>query len=181
MAFHYQNLIQEKDFQYEDMDKRYERVKDYTKICLREFKKKNNIITTRQLWKLAIASSDKAFYTEKAKKIYFNRQEKILIITNILFSDEEKFVTKLFSHYEIDLEKCYKLKDVLNELDRKDEDFLDGTMEGLVRYYIPPFDVIAKDLSMNVNNEFIIYKLMEIMYFNPSILEKAKQKNIGKR
>lgn len=176
MAFHYQNLIQEKDFNYNNFEERYKAIKKYSISKLKEFKSKNHIIAPRHVWECAKRSSNNPIYEYNGKEYKFNnRQEKILIITNILFPDENYFLQKFFK-YNVELENCFKLKCVLNELDRNDKDFLDGTMEGLVRYYIESFDSIAKDLQMSGNNEFIIYKLMEIIYFSPELLEKTKQK-----
>lgn len=178
MAFHYQNLIQEKDFKNEDNLEKYMAIKKYALHSLFEFKITHPIITGKHLWKLAIESSKNASYQNFS---FHTNLDKILIITNILIPDDEYFIQKLISYYHVDLEKCYKLREVFNELDKKDKDFLDGTMEGLVRYYIPNFDVIAQDLKMNINDEFIIYKLFEIMHFKNELLEDEKQKNIGKK
>lgn len=104
------------------------------------------------------------------------RQEKILVVTNILFHNQENFLRSIFQDTNTTLESCYKLKTVLNELDRDDKDYLDSTMEGLVRYYMPAFDSIRMNMHLKMYDEFIIWRLMELLYTSKDMVNENYQK-----
>lgn len=176
MAFHYQNLIQEKDFLYPNIMDKYKEIKLFADSRVYNLRKTKKQILMKNLINTAKTSVAKQVRLDKNTIFTFNkRQERILIVNNILFNDDEYFINKILNDYNVSIESIYNLKDVLNELDRKDEDYLDGTMEALVRYHIPAFDIIAKDLNIGYYNEFIIWKLMEIVYLKPELLEHKKE------
>ncbi len=181
MAFHYQNIIQEKEYNYPEFEEQYAIILKYTAKRLRDFKKSHPHPKMKDIWQLAARSCVKETHISPNELINFPRkQERLLIITNILFPDNESFLNTLKTFYNVDKETCEKLKFFINDLDKKDGDFLDSTMEGIIRYHLPVFDTIKDDLSLNVGDEFIIWKLMEIMYIHQDIFDKVypKQKSL---
>lgn len=182
MAFHYQNLIQEKDYTYPEFKDQYKDVLRYTAHKLKIYRKKHSKIYMRDLWNYARQACTKTYHLPGYDKVEFpKRQERILIVTNIIFPDNDDFLETLKAAYSVCKEDCENLKKSLNELDRQDGDFLDSTMEGIVRYHIPAFDSMKKDLKLGVGDEFIIWKLMEIMYLDPDTFEKVfpRQKSLS--
>lgn len=176
MAFHYQNILQEKDLQYENFHEQYQFILKYTKYRLNYFMDTHTRVTMKQLQNLAVTSI-------RTKGIFMHenfslpkRQEKILVVTNILFHNQENFLRSIFQDTNTTLESCYKLKTVLNELDRDDKDYLDSTMEGLVRYYMPAFDSIRMNMHLKMYDEFIIWRLMELLYTSKDMVNENYQK-----
>lgn len=49
-------------------------------------------------------------------------------------------------------------------------------MEGLVRYYIPAFDLIKENMNLAVYDEFIIWRLMELLYTSKNKVNQNYQK-----
>lgn len=179
MAFHYQNIIKAKDFKYEEVNEKYKEIKKYAYYRLESMKRRKRNVQMRDILELVKTSVAKKVRLDQNTVISLEkREERILLINNIIFPDDEYFIKTLIEDYNVDIENIYKLKDSIESLNRKDKDFLDGTMEGIVRYYIPSFDIIDSDLKLGNFNEFIIWKLMEIIYLNPFLLEVKKE--IGK-
>ncbi len=56
MAFHYQNILQEKDLQYEDFHEQYQFILKYTKYRLNHFMDTHTRVTMKQLQNLAVTS-----------------------------------------------------------------------------------------------------------------------------
>jgi hypothetical protein len=174
MAFHYQNLIQEKDYQYPGFQSQYNDILKYTTSKLRDFRRTHYRPKMKDFWEYARVCCRTEVHISKDEKFTFSkRQEKILIINNILFPDNYDFLNTLKEGYRLEKEDCENLRQVLNELNRKDKDFLDSTMEALVRNYLPSFDAMRSDLSLNIGDEFIIWKLMEIMYLDQDVFNKV--------
>lgn len=177
MAFHYQNIIQEKDYNYPEFKEQYKALLKYTARKLKEFRKNHYRPKMKEIWEFAARSCVKEGYLSQTEKVSFpKKQERLLIITNILFPDNEDFLNTLKTFYNVDKETCEKLGFFVNDIDKKDGDFLDSTMEGVVRYHLPVFDTIKSDLGLNVGDEFIIWKLMEIMYIHPDVFDKVYPK-----
>lgn len=178
MAFNYKNIIQEKDIGYEGFNTKYIEIKEYSKYKYMNYRRKKRTINMKECWDLARRVAVKETYVGSPdNKVCFKKGvERKLIVTNILFPDEEKFMDLLCNEYKISIESCIKLKEAINILDKEDGDFLNGTLEGIVRYYIPTFDAIAHSLKMNASNEFIIWKLMEILYLNKELVKKYEDK-----
>ena len=176
MAFHYQNILQERDLQYEGFEEQYQFILEYTKYRLEYYMGTHTRVTMRNLQDLAITSlrSKGTFFHKPFSLI--KRQEKLLVVNNILFHNREQFLKSIFEKTDTTLESCYKLKNVLNELDRKDGDYLDSTMEGLVRYYIPAFDTIKINMNIHLYDEFIIWRLMELLYTSEDVVIENYQK-----
>lgn len=176
MAFHYQNLIQEKDFSYPEFGEHYAFIKEVVLITKKRIAYNGKTSFKHLLTTASTVAQNPYFYLNKDQKLKPNRVERILFITNFLFSDNKEFIDNLIEKYNIDIEGCYKLKEVLNTLNRADKDFLDSTMDALVNYHIPNFSIIKAEYGLEKTDEFIIWKLMEILYFYPELLEKQAQK-----
>ena len=177
MAFHYQNLLQEHDLQYEGFREKYDFILEYTKEQLLHYYSTHRKVSMQALHDLAKTSirtngifREQPFTLEK-------RQEKILVINNILFGTNLASIPQhIFSDNKTSLEDCYKLKDVLNELNPKNKDFLDGTMEGLVRFYLPCFNRVKMEMNIWKWDEFIIWRLMELLYLKPELVQNEYEK-----
>lgn len=173
MAFHYQNLLQEEDLKYDGFEKQYELIIDYTHNLLANYYQNHRRFTMRSLQKLAKDS----IQTNNKPIMLSKRQEKILTINNILFGTNiNELPQHIFSDGKTSLEDCYKLKNVLNELNCRDKDFLDGTMEGLVRYHLPCFDRVKMEFNIWEWDEFIIWRLMELLYLKPELVQYEYEK-----
>lgn len=176
MAFHYQNILQECDLQYEGFEKQYQFILEYTKYKFEYYMDTHTRVSMKNLQSLVTTSlTTKGVFANKTFSLK-KRQEKILVVNNILFHNQEQFLRNIFEKTDTTLENCYKLKEALNELDRKDKDYLDSTMEGLVRYYIPAFDLIKENMNLAVYDEFIIWRLMELLYTSKNKVNQNYQK-----
>lgn len=176
MAFHYQNLIQETDFKYPEFEKQYEQIKKFARYQVNEVRRTHKVVTAKELFTKARSICKPTCYMKGETLEFPKKQERLLLVTNILFPDDGEFLKLLQDRYDVSKETCYQLKDTFNWFKKEDEDYLDGTMDGIVHHYIPNFDLIAEELKMRTFDEFIIWKLLEIMYIKPDLLEKEKQK-----
>lgn len=176
MAFHYQNILQERDLQYEEFEKQYQFILEYTKYKFEYYMRTHTRVSMKNLQDLAVTSlKTKGIFACKTFSLT-KKQEKILVVNNILFNNQEQFLKGIFEKTDTTLENCYKLKAVLNEIDRKDKDYLDSTMEGLVRHYIPAFDSIKVNMNIGMYDEFIIWRLMELLYTSEGVVNENYQK-----
>lgn len=178
MAFHYQNIIKEKDFQYAGIEERYKLIKDFANAKLINMRRNKKNIKIKDILEVARINSGKEIRIDISTKISLSKVERILVINNIIFPDDEYFIERVLEDYKVDKKKILDLKEVIDSLNRKDGDFLNGTLEGLVRYHIPQFDLMADDIELGNYNEFLIWKLMEITYLNKNLLD---EKRIGQK
>lgn len=133
-------------------------VRTFTKISIANDRIKNPII-----------------YSNKAEALPLNRIEKLLLVTNIVFDNSEKFLDVLINKCHVQIENCMELKEALNNLDKKDKDFLNNTIDALVNHYIPTWNMVKEYYGIKNNDDIILTKLLEVIYLYPELLEKQKK------
>jgi len=174
MAFHYQNLLLENDVTYPDFEKRYALLSRMVTVEMNFYKDFHRKWPTHAVEK--INAANKIMRKENINKC-FNRTEKLLMLTQIVMPSHEEFVDTLINKWQIDMEQCCALKDILNTLDRNDKDYLDGTIDALVNHHIPNWKLITTYYGLNQNEDIVLTKLLEIMYLHPEMIEKTNHKN----
>lgn len=175
MAFHYQNLLLEKEIHYPEFQEHYPLIQKEALKKLNSYEKMYHVHTYIKIRLANDRITNPTIRLNENERLTLNRVEKLLLATNIVFDNNEKFLDVLKT-YNVQMENCIELKTVLNELDKKDKDFLDGTINGLVHHYIPTWDMIKEYYGIKNNDDIILTKLLEISYLYPELLEKSKQK-----
>lgn len=175
--FNYQNLLLEKDVDNEQIKERYPIIKKCTNVLIN--KGYSSFNTKSDLVNLAKRNLNQTiFMTKNFKFTAKNKTEKLLLVTNTLFNNDDNFI-RILKEYNVDINRCHELKDLLNSLDRNDKDYLNGTIAAWIELYIPTFGLIADYYGLKNNNtDFILVKLLELMYLHPEKLihEQSKTK-----
>lgn len=170
--FNYQNLLLQEKLNYSDFNERYIMIQKIAKQSLDT--SILNIKNRIELVRVASNSIDITYGNFKVK----SRVEKLLLTTNIVFYDEDKFIDDIMNKFNVDINQLLELVNKINELDLNDKDYLNSTVGAWIELYIPNYILIADYYGLKHSKDLILVKLLEIIYLRPEklSLENRKEK-----